>query len=158
MTETDRLQIKRLWDSGDPIEHIVRMLPYKQGEARSMVAELRADGTLKPRNRVQMAIAKVVNAYNSGITDFDELSAMFGFKHGYIRWCLQVAGVKRPRPKKYNTTINELAMEIMQEIATGKKTQSQIATEFGVSRQYVNQLKKRMENGNEHKTEVVANL
>ena len=151
MTETDRLQIKRLWENGEPIEHIVRVLPYGQVTARAMVAELRADGTLPPRNRTQMAIAKVVNAYNSGITDFDELSAMFGFKHGYIRWCLQVAGVKRPRPKKYSTTINELAMEIIQEIATGEKTQAQIAAEFGVSRQYVNQLKKRMENGNESK-------
>ena len=152
MTEADRVQIKRLWDNGEPIEHIVRVLPYSQVVAKEMVSELRADGTLPPRNRVQMAIAKVSNAYNSGITDFDELSAMFGFKRGYLRWCLQVAGVKRPRPKKYNTTINELAMEIMQEIATGKKSQAKIATEFGVSRQYVNQLKKRMENGNADNT------
>ena len=146
MTEADRVQIKRLWESRLSIEQIVQMLPYRQNEVRAMIAELRADGTLKPRKKTEMARAKIAEAYKGGMTDIAEICAVFGYSKNTINKYLLDEGVKRGRPKHHKPKgVNEKAKEIMREIARGKKSLTEIANVFSVSRQYVHQLKTRLE-------------
>lgn len=148
MTEADRVQIKSLWESRVPIEQIVQMLPYRQSEARMIIAELRESGTLKPRNKKQMASAKIAEAFEGGMTSIAELCEVFGYSENTIKTYLLAEGVRRGTPSHYKPSqLNDKAVAIMGEIAKGEKPLSQIATEFAVSRQYVHQLKKRMEKG-----------
>lgn len=148
MTEADRVQIKSLWDNGLPIEQIVRMLPYTPTEARSIINLLRTEGELSPRHKKRIGVKKLGNAYISGITDIDELATMFGYTRSTVIEYLKYAGIKRERPKKYRTSLGDTARAITEDIMLGEKSLYKIATEYGVSRQYVHQLKLRLEKQN----------
>lgn len=145
MTEADRVQIKSLWDNGLPIEQIVRMLPYTPTEARSIINLLRTEGELPPRHKKRIGVKKLGNAYISGITDIDELATMFGYTRSTVIEYLKYAGIKRERPKKYRSTLGDTARAITEDIMLGEKSLYKIASEHGVSRQYVHQLKRRLE-------------
>ena len=112
-----------------------------------MIARLRADGTLAPRKKTEMATKKIVEAYNDGMTDIGELCEVFGYSKNTIQIYLLNGGVKRGKPSHYKTHTppNAKAQLITYEIAKGEKSLSEIAKQFSVSRQYVHQLKNRME-------------
>lgn len=133
-------EIIRLWDAMLPMEQIYQMLPCKLQDAKRYVAKLREDGTLKPRHRKERSMRLVKEAYDSGITDLDELADMFSFTRGTIIQYLNMQGVERPRPTTYCTTISEKTSEIMQHLREAKISQTQLAKKYGVSRQYIHAL------------------
>lgn len=145
MTESDKTLIIRLWNGGVPVKKIPYMLPYRHGEGAAMVAALRADGTLSERTRENKE-QLVAAAYESGMTDLEELAENYGLTPKTVRVYLHRCGIKRGVPKKYKGHKPcAKTVEILREMESGK-TQSEIARQFGVSRQYVAILKKRLEN------------
>jgi hypothetical protein len=140
MDRAIRKEIIRLWDAMLPMEQIYQMLPCKLQDAKRYVANLREDGTLEPRHRRERSMRLVKEAYNSGITDVDELAEMFSFTRYTIIQYLNMQGVHRPRPTKYSTTLSGKTSEIMQQIREAKLSQTQLAKKYGVSRQYIHYL------------------
>lgn len=144
MTESDKALIIRLWNGGVPIAEICKMLPYKAMNIKQMVGELRKDGTLPPRERGNKR-QLVVDAYNGGMTNPYEIAETYGLTYGTVKGYLSQAGLKRPYPKHhYRPKPNgEKTAQILASLET--KSQSEVARQFGVSRQWVSALKKRME-------------
>ncbi len=144
MTENDKSLIIRLWNGGVPIAEICKMLPYKAFHIKQMVGELRTDGTLPPRERGNKR-QLVVDAYNGGMTNPYEIAETYGLTCGTVKLYLWEGGVQRPYPKKHYRPkpITDKSMEILDALET--QTQSEVARKFGVSRQWVSALKKRME-------------
>ena len=148
MTEADKKLIINLWNTGTKIYQIARMLPYNENTALSIIKELRENGTLTPRASKAENIETVCEAYRNGEHDVEKLSKMFRKTVGSIRTYLYMGGLKRPRPKHYKrpNSKGEKTLAIINELRKGEKNQSKIAEEYGVSRQYVNGLKRGMEN------------
>lgn len=144
MTASDKTLIIRLWTGGVPIAEICKMLPYKAMHIKEMVGELRKDGTLPPRERGNKR-QLVVDAYNGGMTNPYEIAETYGLTYGTVKAYLFRAGLKRPHPKhQYRPKSNgEKTAQILAALAN--KTQSEVARQFGVSRQWVSALKKRTE-------------
>jgi transposase len=149
MTENDKRQIISLWESGVALEQIYQMLPYKRYHAFKMVRELRADGTLKPRKKAERAIELVALAWQTETKDIDELAEMFGYNPSTIDKYLQLSGVREGKRQPNSYKISDKTHEIIAELETNTSL-SEIARKFGVSRQYVHQIKIRLEkeNGN----------
>ena len=150
MTDVDKKTIKRLWDSRVPINQIILMLPYKKVVAKRMIDELRANGTLKPRNCKKTAIQAIASTWDNGITDIDELCEMFSYKPNTVKCYLSFSRGNSVRPhRNYRAKqFNEKAQSIMDEISKQELSLSDIARKFEVSRQYVYQLKMRLEEKN----------
>jgi hypothetical protein len=124
------------------------MLPYNEKTAMSIIKELRENGTLAPRGTKSENTAAVCEAYLNGEHDVKKLAKTFHYSVGTIRTYLLLGGVKRERPKHYICTKekSEKTLNIIAELRKGEKTQYEIAKEYGVTRQYVNELKKGMKN------------
>ena len=137
-------QIIRLWEAMLPMEQIYQMLPCRLADAKRYVATLREDGVLKPRHKKERSMRLVAEAYNSGVTDIDELADMFNFKRKTVIEYLNKMHISRPRPTKYSTTVGEKTSNIMQDIREANSSHSQIAKKYGVSRQYIYYLSQRI--------------
>lgn len=147
MTKAEKTLIINLWDSGYSIDFIARNLPYPTYKAKAMIRTLKNDGTLKKRNMTEIALARLTAAYNNGITDPRELSRLFGYSLNTTTYYLRLAGIKRGHPPKqyFPKPLGEKALAIIRDLESSKMTLSEIAKKHGVSRQYVYQLKERIE-------------
>lgn len=143
MTESDKILIKRLWESGETIEVIIRMLPYNVKESRDIIAELRSSGYLSKRKIISISQNRVADAYNKGNTDINALSQMFGYTPFTIEAYLRRAGIHRMRPPHNSKTMElcDQTLAIIADLKRGSMSQTEIAKTYGVSRQYVHQLK-----------------
>lgn len=144
MTEADKKLVINLWNAGTKIYQIVRMLPYNEKTAMSIIKELRENGTLTPRASKEENVKAVCEAYLNGEHNIEKLSKMFKITVASVRTYLLMGGVKRERPKHYICTKekSEKTLAIIEELNKGEKSQVEIAKEYGVTRQYVNGLKK----------------
>lgn len=147
MNNEERKLIITLWENGYSVDAIIQHLPYPAYKAREMVRSLRKDGTLKDRKITEIALSRITTAYNNGTTDPIELSHIFGYSLKTTIQYLKLAGIKRGHPKKhyFPKGVGNKAKQIMHDIQTSNLTLSGIAKKHNVSRQYVYQLKKRIE-------------
>ena len=99
MLESDKELIKTLWESGQTISQIVQMLPYEEKVCNKMIITLKKQGVLSKANKNSKK-EKIVNAYNSGITNPYTLSEMYGVPKYTIDNIFSACGIKRQRPKK----------------------------------------------------------
>ena len=145
MDRAIKKEIIRLWDAMLPLEQIYQMLPCKLVDAKRYVANLREEGVLKARHKKEKSLQLVVEAYRNVTTDVDELAEMFSFTRGTIKQYLFEAGIHRNRPSTYHLTKekkpSKRKAEIMRQIKESGLSQSAIAKKYGVSRQYIHQLK-----------------
>lgn len=144
MTEQDKRQIIALWEGGVALEQIYQMLPYKRYHALKMVRELRADGTLKPRKKTERAIELVALAWQTETKDYNELAEMFGYTPSTISQYLQYSGVRERKRQPDSYKISQKTQDIVAEFENGTPM-AEIARKFGVSRQYVHRIKKKLE-------------
>lgn len=86
---------------------------------------------------------KLLSLYLQGITNPYELAQKTGYAIGSVSSVLYHLGIKRKRPKKNykKKERNTMAKAILFELLNAEKSASQIAREYGVSRQYVSELK-----------------
>ena len=143
MTESDRVQIKRLWDAGLPERQIVQMLPYNGTTARKMIAEMKSDGSLQKRHGIMRN--NVIETYKRGVKSPYKIAEMYGLTYYTVTTYLSNAGLHRQRePRNYKK--NDRTLEIIEMLKAGK-SQAEIARQFGVSRQWVSVAKKRWQEG-----------
>lgn len=151
MTEKDKNLVVTLWQSGEPIERIIRLLPYPICTSRKYINELRNQGVLTNENRIKKkAIDKVMQLYNSGVTNPYEIADMTGYSFYTVRSALVKAGLDRKRPEhNYKATplkpydkISDNSKIIVDLLEQGKGC-SEIARLVGCSRQNVFVLKKK---------------
>ena len=142
ITEMDIKLIKQYWNSRLTIDQIAQMLPYPVYIAKSMIKALKRDGTLPKRSLHQITKDKVVDAYNSGIRDVAEIADIFHLEPSTVRVYLCEAGVKRHQTRKPYPH-GDRTKEILAAIRNGEGNLTQLAKRFGVSRQYIHQLRNR---------------
>lgn len=146
MTEQDKNFIVRLWDSGEPMTSIIRLIPYETKVAKSMIAELRQNGTLQGRSGKSWAKTKdkVLKSYNKGICNPYDLAEEHKLTVGTIRTILATSGLHRKKPKhNYKPyPLSEETLAIVTDIQSGKKF-LEIAKAHGTSRQYIYKVNKK---------------
>lgn len=144
MTESEIKLVERLWASGKGVGEIARLLPYKEYIAKREIAELKKKGVLKGKSGKSQAItqARVLQAYNDGITSPYEIAESCGVCVGYVYNVLSQAKVKIQRPKRNykQRKLCENTQAIITALRNGKRVRK-ICTEFGVSTQYVYEVK-----------------
>ena len=144
MTESEIKLVERLWASGKGVGEIARLLPYKEYIAKREISELKKKGVLKGKSGKSQAItqARVLQAYNDGITSPYEIAESCGVCVGYVYNVLSQAKVKIQRPKRNykQRKLCENTQAIITALRNGKRVRK-ICTEFGVSTQYVYEVK-----------------
>lgn len=144
MTESEIKLVERLWESGKGVGEIARLLPYKEYMAIREIRELKRNGVLKGRSgksRVNTQ-ERVLQAINDGITSPYVIAKLCGVCVGYVYNVLSQAKVKIQRQKlNYKQRkLCENTQAIITALKGGKKVR-EICAEFGVSTQYVYQVK-----------------
>ena len=152
MTQQDIQLIIDLWNNYVPISTIIKMLPYKVSDAKKMIAELRQNGTLKPRNenRKENTRQRVLDLFNGGILSEYEIADKLGLSRYTVRNILVDEKLNRERPKQnYNkrkltqvNTLCEKTQTIVNDLIANKDIRD-IIIEHNVSRQYVYSIKKK---------------
>lgn len=144
MTESEIKLVERLWASGKGVGEIARLLPYKEYIAKREIAELKRNGVLKGRSGKSQANtqARVLQAYNDGITSPYEIAEMLDMDCRYVNIILSNAKLGRTRPKRNykQRKVCENTQAIITALRSGKRAR-EICAEFGVSTQYVYQVK-----------------
>lgn len=151
MTELDINLIKRYWNTHYTIDEIVQMLPYPKTVARTMIKALRRDGTLPRRSLKEKRIEQLIAAYNSGVTNMYDLAEMFDISPKTAGVYLYEGGIKRDRHIEHRGYPHkDKYYEIVSALRESDESISALARRFGVSRQYVHQIKERLkENEND---------
>ena len=144
MTESEIKLVERLWARGKGVGEIARLLPYKEYIAKREIAELKKKGVLKGKSGKSQANtqAKVLQAYNDGITSPYEISEMFDIDCRYVNIILSNAKLGRERPKRNykQRKVCENTQAIITALRNGNRVR-EVCAEFGVSTQYVYQVK-----------------
>ena len=106
MTEREKNLVVTLWQSGEPIEKIIRLLPYPIGISRRYIRELREQGVLTKSNRNKItAKEKIIEIYNNGTINPYDIAEISGYSFYTVRYVLSHAGLCRVRPvHNYKTT------------------------------------------------------
>ena len=149
MTESDIKQIKDFWESGLPLEQIYQMLPYTRYEGIKMVRELRENGTLKPRKKTQSAIEKVAYAWENETKNTYALAEMFGYAHRTVEIYLSNSGIRKGKRNPTNFKHCDKTNDIIVDLQGGDLSQVEIARKHQVSRQYITDVKRKLEKWNE---------
>ena len=144
MTKDEIALVMELWNSGKSIGEIARLLPYKEYIAKREISELKKKGILKGRSGKsrENTQARVLQAYKDGITSPYEIAEMCGVGVGHIRNVLSQSKVKNQRPKHNykQRKVCQNTQAIITALKSGK-TAKEIVSEFGVSKQYVYEVK-----------------
>jgi hypothetical protein len=144
LTESEIKLVERLWASGKGVGEIARLLPYKEYIAIREIRELKKKGVLKGKSGKSQANtqAKVLQAYNDGITSPYEIAEMFGVCCGYVNNILSgaIGGRQRPKRNYKQRKLCKNTQAIITALRSGKRVR-EICAEFGVSTQYVYQVK-----------------
>lgn len=144
MTESERNQIKRLWESGMPLTQIHRMTAMTSAEFKGAVEEMRQNGDFgSVRDNAEK---KVVRAFDEGERRVKVIAERLGITEYSVRRYLRDNGRKLGK-KTRNFVHSDKTLEIAQALQDGEFTQYKIAQNFGVSRQYVNKVKRKLELG-----------
>lgn len=145
MTEFEIASIKRQWDAGVPICQIIKTMPYKKRTAEYKIGKLRADGTLPEREK-RNGRKLVVEAYNSGIKNPYEIADIYGYAPRSVQIWLADAKLGRERPSRNWKKIDnsEKTKKIIACLENGARV-NETARQFGVSKQWVSQIKQRIE-------------
>lgn len=167
MTQSEIKQIVEMWESGNSISTIVRCFPYKPQTVKREITELRQNGVLKGRSgkTQEKTQERILQVYNSGITSPYEIAKKLEMHApsviSTIGLLVRLGKIeKRTRPKhnfkkRKPTDFDKLCdktREIFCELEKGLSGGA-IARKYGVSRQWVSQIKKKQEKKKEQQNE-----
>ena len=146
MTPEEINLIIELWNDGKSASVIAKLLPYKEHRVIKEIVKLKQNGVLKGNSgrTKQKALGKILQAYNSGITNPHDIAEMFGLKVGTVNTILGNSKLDRKRPTHnyVKRELDEKTIEILQEIENGVSL-SEIARKYNCSRQWVSKIKKK---------------
>ena len=144
MTNIEINQIKRLWDGGMPLTQIQRMMAMPIGEFRKVIDGMRKNGEFGFVRK--KAEKKVVQAFDDGERNVKAIADRFGLAEYTVYAYLRLNGRKLGK-KTRNFVHSDKTLEIAKDLKGGELTQYKIAQKHGVSRQYVNKVKQKLEMG-----------
>ena len=139
MTEKEIEQVKEMWSQGCSMVQISRVLPYKEYLALAEIRTLKKQGVLPVRNVQQIMAERVFKEYEE-TKDIGEIAKRLGLSKRYVENIFYYNGKYHPRLP------NEKRQQIIADLKA-KKSQSEIARNHGVSRQYIYQIKEQLKNG-----------
>ena len=139
MTEKEIEQVKEMWSQGCSMVQISRVLPYKEYLALREIRTLKKQGILPARNVQQIMAERVFKEYEE-TKDIGEIADRLGISKRYIENIFYYNGKYHPRLP------NKKKQQIIADLKA-KKSQSEIARNHGVSRQYIYQIKEQLKNG-----------
>lgn len=143
MTEQERNEIIKLWENGLPSTAIQRMFPYRPYTILKEIKQMRKDGLLVGNSGKTSAktIQKAIELYKEGKMPH-EVAEQLKISISYARKLSVDAKLNRHCKGGYKKAkIKATTTAILQDLEQGL-TQSECARKYGVSRQWVNQIKK----------------
>lgn len=144
MTEIERKQILTLWESGMPTTQIRRMVAMTPSEFRTAIDEMRKNGDFGENRKTSER--KVCEAFDRGERNVKAIALRYGLSERTVRHYLNWNG-RMLGKKTRNFTHCDKTHEIAADLEEGVLTQYKIAQKHGVSRQYVNKVKNKLERG-----------
>ena len=98
--ENIKRQIILLWESGETVSKICRLMPRREGTVRRIIKEMQESGELKERGSIaEITKQKVINLYKNGQTNPYEIANAFGLSVNTVNGILSKAKLHRDRPK-----------------------------------------------------------
>lgn len=142
MTDHEKLICFTLWNDGESITSIAKMLPYRIGTAKRLIKGLIDSGYLPPRKKGELVKERLRQLVESGVTDSYEIASILGLTYQTVFDYKSRMGLHTPRPKKnYRPTVlSERTQQIIAELENGV-SRKEIQAKYGVSRQYVEKVK-----------------
>lgn len=144
MTDHEKLICSTLWNDGESITSIAKILPYRIGTAKRLIKDLIESGYLPPRKKGELVKERLRQLVKSGITDSYAIATILGITHQTASTYKSQIGLHTPRPKKnYRPTVLSVkTQQIIADLQNGIN-QKEIQLKYNVSRQYVSEVKKK---------------
>jgi DNA-binding CsgD family transcriptional regulator len=121
------------------------MMPLTARKFACGIAEMRAEGAFNANERKSSA-DKVCQAYDEGERNCKAIANRLGLAEStvrqYLRWNGRLLG-----KKTRNFSHSPRTLEIAEDLRDGGLTQYKIAKKYGVSAQYINKVKLKLEKG-----------
>lgn len=142
MTDHEKLICSTLWNDGESITSIAKILPYRIGTAKRLIRGLIASGYLPPRKKGELVKERLKQLVESGITDSYEIASILGITQQTALVYKSQMRLYTARPKKnYRPTVlSEKTQQLIAELENGVSSK-EIRAKYGVSRQYVDKVK-----------------
>jgi transposase len=144
MTETEKKQIKSLWESGMSFRQICQMISMPVGEFNSVIAEMKRNGEFS--NDRKKNLTKVLEAFDNGERDARVIADTYRLKLQTVYFYLNSNG-RFFGTKTRNWVHTERTLAIIDDLREGKMSQIEIAKKHGVSKQYITKMKHKLEKG-----------
>lgn len=148
MTEQDKKKIVALWQSGMSIVQIKNLFPVKFQEYKATIKEMKANGEFPTERKTTKEKIKEIfeEAIKKGETiNPYEIANTYAIAYQTVRKYKSECGIKTGKTQEFKPRVRTKSTAIKGEIALGKKSLSQIAKSHNVSRQYVHELKRKLE-------------
>lgn len=147
MTESEKSSIVSLWESGMTLGQIRQMVAVGRREFADTIREMKRNGEFP--NIRKTSGDKIVEAYHRGERNPYEIAEQYGVQPDYVYWVLKTNKLRLGR-KTRNFVHTERTNEIVEDLQEGKLSQAEIARKYGVSRQYITKMKRKVEKWNEN--------
>jgi transposase len=145
MTESEKTQIIVLRRNGMSFAQIQQMMSMTPAEFRKGIRELKENGEFPPK---KTGSKKVLEAYENGERNPYKIAETYGLTPLTVQTYKKKNGIVTGRGKR-NFKHSQRTNAINKDLKDGIITCSEIAQKHGVSRQFVYQLRKKLEEDEE---------
>lgn len=146
MTDSEKAKIISLWQSGMTLGQIRQLTPIEPRKFDLAVREMKRNGEF-PNDR-KNAEQKVVEAFQRGERNPYKIAEDLGITPNSVRAFLGWHKCRKGK-KTRNWVHCERTNEIVKDLQEGALSQAEIARKYGVSRQYITKMKRKVEKWNE---------
>lgn len=144
MTDREKQEVKKMWEQGMSGAAIARLLPYKEYISKREISQLKKEGFLKPRNVSDIRDATIIAEFEKN-KNLLEIANTHGISIHYVRLILKRNKIAHPKTMNFlKNPPTDKVSAIMRDLEN-RVSQTEIANNYGVSRQYVFQIKQKME-------------
>lgn len=145
MTDKEMEQVKRMWLQGFTTTEIARVLPYREYLSVREIRNLKKQGVLPSRSVKAIRTEQVITEFQKN-KNLMEIADKFGIKYSYVLRILHDNKIKHPKVMNfYKNEPSDKVQQIVEDLKRGI-SQSEIARKYGVSRQYIFQIKESFNN------------
>lgn len=148
MTDSEKNKVLTLWQSGMTLGQIRQLMAMTSAEFKRAIAEMKRNGEF-PKTR-KTAEQKVVEAFQRGERNPYAIAEEYGLSVHSVRSFL--GWNKCHKGKKTRNWVHcDRTNEIVEDLQEGVLSQAEIARKYGVSRQYITKMKRKVEKWNDGK-------
>ena len=146
ITEQHQQAIASMWKLGVTKQTIAHSFPYRPAYIYRYLKGALKRGVLPKRSLKDYTKYKIITLYKGGLTSiYDICEAVQRCRRVVVETLVEEGLItNKPEHKYKKRAISSKTEQIIDEICEGNKTISQIARDYGVSRQYVSWLAKKL--------------